>query len=51
MQPKIEARSPMMAVSMPMRAKAEKKANHPPHSEVGGIKANRICVGVRSREG
>ena len=44
-QPKMEARSPMMAVRPPMKARATKKQIQPPElrNEGGGIHANITC--------
>lgn len=43
-QPKIEARSAMIAVRTPRLNNANKKVNQPPNMPVGGIKAKRTCI-------
>mmetsp|Transcript_46235 Transcript_46235/g.145009 ORF Transcript_46235/g.145009 Transcript_46235/m.145009 type:complete len:223 (+) Transcript_46235:353-1021(+) len=44
-QPKMEARSPTMAVTQPIRPRATKKQYHPPPRLGGGIKAATNCQG------
>lgn len=39
-QPSMEAHSPTIAVTAPMKVRAAQKAGHPPHHSVGGTKAN-----------
>ena len=43
MQPKMEARSAMTAVMMPIHRRATPKVSHPPAMEEGGMKANSTC--------
>ena len=41
MQPKMEARSAMTAVNIPIHRRAIPKVSHPPHTDGGGMKANK----------